>query len=384
MAEEDLEVLPELEVTDEAPLEWPAPPISSGSAYGYQQNIENEYSWPTWYYTDANTIVNPGLEEAFAPPMPEVLPEVVVTPKPEAPVPRVVAPAPVIGAALPIVPILTIVGAGINLAMEQFRRPDVEAEQPVLVPKTELEVLPEVQVVATRPPRPPTSFPPLAMPADPWPFNVDPLEYYPELPGQRPFLPLPGAEPRPGDVQRSPKGIPGAPGLDPGLEVAPRPGTAPQPRPGSPDVVLAPMPGIDTGPGFDPGFAPFPSIGTGPGPGTAPAPIIQPFPSPVEMPWPDLFADTPILPGLRSPSLPMPSAPSLPRISDPVTFLDPMSPLTQPDMQRPPTKTDHCNCAKEKKKPKKKREPRAVCYRGTYTETSKSLHKVRRERIPCS
>lgn len=48
-----------------------------------------------------------------------------------------------------------------------------------------------------------------------------------------------------------------------------------------------------------------------------------------------------------------------------------------------PVSTDTCNCS-EKKKQKKKRKPRSVCYRGSYTETSKSLRKVRRESIPCT
>lgn len=65
-----------------------------------------------------------------------------------------------------------------------------------------------------------------------------------------------------------------------------------------------------------------------------------------------------------------------------MTFQDPLTPLTEPLQPRLPTDADSCSCAK--KKPKKKREPRAVCYRGTYTETSKSLRKVRREQIPCT
>lgn len=47
---------------------------------------------------------------------------------------------------------------------------------------------------------------------------------------------------------------------------------------------------------------------------------------------------------------------------------------------QPPKKSGTCECEKKKKKPKK---PREKCYRGTYRESSKSLHKERKEEIPC-
>lgn len=40
-------------------------------------------------------------------------------------------------------------------------------------------------------------------------------------------------------------------------------------------------------------------------------------------------------------------------------------------------------CSKQKQKPKKKREDRKVCYKGTYIELRKGLIKHRREEIPC-
>jgi len=43
---------------------------------------------------------------------------------------------------------------------------------------------------------------------------------------------------------------------------------------------------------------------------------------------------------------------------------------------------DRCEC-KTQKRPKKKRQPRKVCYRGTYTERASSLSKRKKEKIPC-
>jgi hypothetical protein len=55
-------------------------------------------------------------------------------------------------------------------------------------------------------------------------------------------------------------------------------------------------------------------------------------------------------------------------------------PLGQP--QKEPQQK--CDCTKQKdKKDKKKKKPRTVCYRGTYTEGPTTLHKRRKEKIPC-
>jgi hypothetical protein len=43
---------------------------------------------------------------------------------------------------------------------------------------------------------------------------------------------------------------------------------------------------------------------------------------------------------------------------------------------------EHCNCPKGVRT-RTPRKPRTVCYRGSYTETSKGLSKVRREQVPC-
>lgn len=45
------------------------------------------------------------------------------------------------------------------------------------------------------------------------------------------------------------------------------------------------------------------------------------------------------------------------------------------------TRSDTCEC--DRKKPKKPRQPRSVCYRGTYVESARGLSKTRREQVPC-
>jgi hypothetical protein len=107
---------------------------------------------------------------------------------------------------------------------------------------------------------------------------------------------------------------------------------------------------------------------------------------------------TPVLdpitdPGRRTRAPPRISPPRMiPRIDTP-TGLDPI-PL--PNFQAQPlpfdtpvdTRTaDPCNCApceKEKKKPKKKKQPRMICYSGTYKESRYSTSKSPKKRVPCA
>lgn len=58
------------------------------------------------------------------------------------------------------------------------------------------------------------------------------------------------------------------------------------------------------------------------------------------------------------------------------------SPFSGGSAGSPPTrtKTAQCDC---KKKPSKKKQPRNVCYRGTYTERANGLTKLKKEKIPC-
>ena len=47
------------------------------------------------------------------------------------------------------------------------------------------------------------------------------------------------------------------------------------------------------------------------------------------------------------------------------------------------TQQKTCECKEERKKERKKRPPRTVCYRGTYTETARGIIKRRKERVSC-
>jgi hypothetical protein len=51
--------------------------------------------------------------------------------------------------------------------------------------------------------------------------------------------------------------------------------------------------------------------------------------------------------------------------------------------QSPAQELDRQCRERAKRKRKKKREPRKVCYRGTYVESSKSTRKTRKEKVPC-
>jgi len=60
-------------------------------------------------------------------------------------------------------------------------------------------------------------------------------------------------------------------------------------------------------------------------------------------------------------------------------------PMPEPLLERVPYRAqdEACQCDEEKKKPKKKKQPRQICYSGTFRERSKSLTKVKRKVIPC-
>lgn len=62
---------------------------------------------------------------------------------------------------------------------------------------------------------------------------------------------------------------------------------------------------------------------------------------------------------------------------DPLSLIDPLAQFL-PDRLTP--KKDTCSCTK--KKPKK-REPRDVCYRGTYVQHSKGISYNKLEEVPC-
>lgn len=78
------------------------------------------------------------------------------------------------------------------------------------------------------------------------------------------------------------------------------------------------------------------------------------------------------LPGVGPSPLPLPNLATAPLTSFQAAVAQ--SPAQELDRQ--------CR-ERAKRKRKKKREPRSVCYRGTFTETKSSTRKVRKEKIPC-
>lgn len=309
--------------------------------------------------------------EAFAPPAPEVLPEVKVTPRPPAP-----SPAPVPGMGTAVLELLgrvvPIVGGLLYPLPTGTGRPG-ELNEPLPGDPSRPIPLPEVEVEATRPPKPPVDAPPTAMPADPWPFNLDPLEWYGDLPGQRPFVPFTGAEPRPGDAGDSDPGVLGDPLGYPAPAPAP-PAARPGPSVDAPGVGTVAAPYFDPGSFLDPRFEPTP--GARPGPVAGPGFIENPsyFADPLLSPFLDPF--------VPAPARPVPGIPGAPvQLLDPLAAPDQL--LVDPTFASPPTRTDSCSCSDGKKKKPKKRKARTICYRGTYTETARSLRKVRREQVPC-
>lgn len=73
---------------------------------------------------------------------------------------------------------------------------------------------------------------------------------------------------------------------------------------------------------------------------------------------------------------PGPSSPAAGPRSTPAAY----APMTQTWFQRDAGEPCKCTGTRNKGKP---RQPRSVCYRGTYIETAKGLKKVRREQVPC-
>lgn len=340
-------------------------------------------------------------------PPPITLPEVIVTaPKPQPVPPSIIGPIVnlVSRIATPIVGLLTPLTAGPRALDE--------------APSPPTEVLPEV-VVSAPPPKPPAKPPvsmdpiqppnwgdlaqptwrtPYEIPQPPgilprlidftqkvWRYWDDALELL-NQPGQQP---LPDTRPRRRTGDASPLGVPTPskrfdplvwpfpsdsplPGLAPELLPAPStPGRAPtrQPRPT--------VPGVETRPRTQPGrrVAPAPEI--------SPFPWALPLPGPTVVPAPDVFAPPVAAP--RTPAAPAPYVPPWADVPDPTIRTPWLDPTLDPDGRFAPPRADadRCNCAPEKKDRKKKRKPRNICFRGTYTEKSNGLIKRRKEQIPC-
>lgn len=319
-------------------------------------------------------------QDAFAPPLPELLPEVLVQPKTPTP-----SPVPV-----PVPPgILTTLGAGLiallfpqPLGPREFdeapsgavppRNPNPPGSTDPLEPPNWDDLsqggderlldpltppglpIPEPSTPVEMPPGEPffdVSPPRITRPSSPdWfaPF-ADPFSTVPgivEVPfGTNPFDLEPRSEPAPERIVRVNPDT-RRPFADPsdlfGVDLAPNPRSAP-----SPDVLGDPF-ADPIGDGFgDPVFTPLEPVTTSPTP--------------------------------RTPTVPNPFAP--PAVDDlPDSLADPTLVEFGPQPQRP--EKDVCQC--DKKKPKrKKRKPREVCYRGTYVEYANGTSKKRLEQVPC-
>lgn len=84
-------------------------------------------------------------------------------------------------------------------------------------------------------------------------------------------------------------------------------------------------------------------------------------------------ARAPVAAGFAVPAAPAPVVSLAPAIA-PASSARAAPAFTDPAVQR---------CVDRASKPKKKRKPRDVCYRGSYTETRTGVRKRRREKIPC-
>lgn len=202
-----------------------------------------------------------------------------------------------------------------------------------------------------------------------WPSTVDPSsdDWYPLPSPQRP--PAKGPQRRPSvgtPPQRAPIRLPRGPfpGPDWSVPTDPYPRTRPRPETEAPP-------------------RPSPS----PAPTRIPDPTRLPVPGPTRAPSPApprTFPRIPLFP-LLLPSFPTPS-PQLrvrPRPgTEPPPLSDPLpTPLTLIQPQPLPSRADRC--PEPQKRKRKPRKPRAICYRGTYTEKRNGLLKRKRERIPC-
>lgn|SRR5512139_1943509 len=309
------------------------------------------------------------VDQAFAPPVPTVLPEVVIT------APRTVTPPPVSAPSRWAVPALRTVARLVPwvfglLVPLRTGEPDDFRNQPI----------------APRPPRKPPSVPVQFDPIMPpnWEdISREPFFEYTDLPGQRPFLPY-----EPGRIRR-PDRIGDRPDLRPVFtpgdlptpgELLPFPEPFRTPVPGprrTPAPDLVPRPTIN--PRADPWGLPFaqPRAEPGPtrGPDQAPAPRDQPLPL---MPGTPRIGDFPFFaappPKLQPPPRDQPG--------------DGLAPTLKPDLfEFPfdlplPQLADPCAAAKQKDK-KPPRPPRNECWSGTYRQLSKGIIYRRRRRVPC-
>jgi len=130
------------------------------------------------------------------------------------------------------------------------------------------------------------------------------------------------------------------------------------------DVAALLPPSIAASPALSPSTNPFPFLRPSLAPSLSPARLQapQPFVRPTVAPQPT----SPLTPP-RTTVLPLP----------PLGFLSPLPNLGP----IPKEELDRCKCPK--KKPAKKRQPRTVCYTGTYREFATGLTKIRKRKVTC-
>lgn len=162
------------------------------------------------------------------------------------------------------------------------------------------------------------------------------------------------------------------------------PGRAPIPAPiAQPlDEVFVTAPRIRDQPRPLPFANPFASPFSSPFTGPMPRADVQPAPQPFAQPFTQPFLQPITTPAPRVDLLPQPrnATFSLPNLG----FRPGLTPLQQPMPEsKPQLRPRDCPPCRENKPKRKKKKPRMICYRGTYTEGPTKLYKRRKEQVPC-
>lgn len=335
----------------------------------------------------------------FAPPVPTLLPEVVVTP-PKVPAPVIIETAP--GLLTRIMPWFGLLvgmpggGAGTGDApddpstvTQRYADTPPPPPPPIEPTLTEPEPPPNWADIANRPGfyGDPIRTPGIPIPEVEMPFGEPEFVVEATRPAPAPTFDLFSNPLLPG----SPYDFPGtfAYPADPGPGPAPAPIGTPgiDPAPGLPDPFTEP--GIRVDPAPRPASPTAPDLFGAPLPDVVGDPIGDPFPAPDGAPGPSFE------PGIPAPDA-RPGAPDYfaqPLIPDPFTFTPPDPVFSSPDPFNEPTpliefgpqpagpKKDTCTCPKKKKK--KKASDRSVCYRGTYKQNKRGITFTPKEQVPC-